>query len=231
MTRSGRAVALVLVAALSGCGGASSTGSGTDEQVVASLPDGEITRFELRHEPAAVGETPASVLERVIDRKLLAAHARGEKVEDDPEYLAALRRTREDLLVAALRRQLTRRLGRPTDPVLRAFADARPWIFAQRQVMVVEDAADLSRHTLDTASLDRAQWLAIEPKLGKIIINGQQFRVISVNAAPVDAVHDRELAVRLWQREQVDRALQDVIGAARSSGSVRYRPGQGPAAH
>ncbi|MFV4641076.1 hypothetical protein ACNJUF_21210, partial [Mycobacterium tuberculosis] len=44
-----------------------------DDQVMASVPDSEITRFELRNEPAAIGELPTSVLERVIDRKLLAA--------------------------------------------------------------------------------------------------------------------------------------------------------------
>lgn len=201
-----------------------------DDQVMASVPDSEITRFELRNEPAAIGELPTSVLERVIDRKLLAARARAEQVEDDPEYLAALRRTREELLVAALRRKLTREVGQTDTDTLRAFAAQRPWMFARRQVLVLEDSAGLARRTLDTAALDPAQWQALAPAGGRIVLNGQSFRIDSVTLAPVDPVHDRDVAVRLWQRDQVERALRGTIEAARRSGAVRYPPGKGPAA-
>lgn len=215
---------------LAGCGRAGSAPEARDDQVMASLPDGAITRFELRNEPAAIGELPTSVLDRVIDRKLLAARARSEQVEDDPEYLAALRRTREELLVAALRRKLARETGQPDAEVLRAFAADRPWMFSKRQILVLEDGAGLARRTLDTAALDSEQWQSLAPHMGRIVMNGQSLRIVSVTLAPVDAVQDRDLAVRLWQREQIERALQGTISAERRSGAVRYPPGAGPAA-
>lgn len=221
---------LAVLALLAGCDREPETKPVPDQQVMASLPDDAITRFELRNEPAAIGELPASVLERVIDRKLLAARARSEHVEDDPEYLAALRRTREELLVAALRRKLAREAGQPDEQALRDFAAEHPWMFARRQMIVIEDGASLARRTIDTAALDRAQWQALTPQNGRIVMNGQSFRIVSVTLAALDAVHDRDLAVRLWQREQVGRALQGTIDAARRSGAVRYRPGLGPAA-
>lgn len=224
-------IALLALAALpGGCDRGPSTPRTPDDQVMASLPDGEVTRFELRNEPAAIGELPSNVIERVIDRKLLAARARADDVEDDPDYLAALRRTREELLVAALRRKLAREAGQPAEQALRAFAAERPWMFARRQVLVLQDGTGLARRTLDTAALDRAQWQSLAPESGRVVLNGQAYRVVSVTPAAVDAVHDRDLAVRLWQREQVERALQGMIEAARRSGAVRYPPGKGPAA-
>ncbi|MFY0010851.1 hypothetical protein ABTP68_19625, partial [Acinetobacter baumannii] len=88
-----------------------------------------------------------------------------------------LRRTREDLLVAALRRKLAREAGQPQDFELRNFAAERPWMFSRRQVLVLEDGAGLARRTLDTAALDRAQWEALVPHAGRIVINGQSLRI------------------------------------------------------
>ncbi|HEY6869875.1 MAG TPA: hypothetical protein VI199_08980 [Novosphingobium sp.] len=218
-----------LLAVLAGCDHKAPAAIG-DDQVMASVPDAEITRFELRNEPAAIGELPTGVLERVIDRKLLAARARSEQVEDDPEYLAALRRTREELLIAALRRKLAREGGQPDEAQLRAFAAEHPWMFARRQVLVLEDGSGLAQRTLDTAALDLAQWQALAPYSGRIVLNGQSFRIASVTLVPVDPVHDREVAVRLWQRDRIERDLQGTIEAARRSGAVRYPPGRGPAA-
>lgn len=161
-------IALLALAALpGGCDRGPSTPRTPDDQVMASLPDGEVTRFELRNEPAAIGELPSNVIERVIDRKLLAARARADDVEDDPDYLAALRRTREELLVAALRRKLAREAGQPAEQALRAFAAERPWMFARRQVLVLQDGTGLARRTLDTAALDRAQWQSLAPNRAK----------------------------------------------------------------
>ena len=222
--RSTACMALVLLAA---CGE-----EAPDRQVVASITGDEVTRRDLGSEPLLAGETQAGLLDRVIDRKLLASAARQSHVEDDPQYLADLRRTREELLVAGLERRLAASHREVSPSALRAYADASPWRFAERRIVTLEPVkpGQGGQRTVDTAMLDRPHWRSLVESADGVLVDGQRYRVVSNVASPL-ATGDLQVVRELWQREQVDRAMSAIVAMARSRGEVHYAPGTGPSTH
>lgn len=129
--------ALVAVSALGGCqkkpGG----------QVVAVVDNDEITQQELRVEAETqvpglpAGPLPdalaANVLQRVIDRNLLAQYARDQGLERGPEYIARRRQLDQTLLATLGMRKLSGTPSTPTAAEVQQFITANPTLFSQRE--------------------------------------------------------------------------------------------------
>lgn len=140
--RAGRiivAVALTLVTT-SGC---SKKPGG---QVVAVVNDEEVTRQELQAEaktaqiPATADKQAAmsSILQRVIDRNLLATYAREQGLDRGPEYVARRRLMEQGLLAEIGLRKLAGAQSDPTPAEVQAFVAANPTLFAQRQQLTLD---------------------------------------------------------------------------------------------
>jgi EpsD family peptidyl-prolyl cis-trans isomerase len=131
----------LLSALLAGCDPAAPAG-----QVVARVNGEEITRRDLQIELKASG-LPADVdlksvqpalLEAIVARKLLAAEARLIGLDRNPDYLAAMRRNREILLLDQYREQVMARGPVPTEAEVARFIAANASRFDNRRLILVD---------------------------------------------------------------------------------------------
>jgi peptidyl-prolyl cis-trans isomerase C len=134
--------ALIAVAALGGCqkkpGG----------QVVAVVDNEDITQQELRVEAETqvpglpAGPLPdalaADVLQRVIDRNLLAQYAHDQGLERGPEYVARRRQLDQTLLATLGMRKLSGTPSTPTPAEVQQFITSNPTLFSQRQRLALD---------------------------------------------------------------------------------------------
>ncbi|MCC6941106.1 MAG: hypothetical protein IT551_05795 [Novosphingobium sp.] len=205
-----------------------------DGQVLAQLDGTEITRRDLAAEPQQAKISTQMLLERIIDRKLLVQAARDQGLDADPEYLAAFRRSREELLVAALRRKIIRTLRKPNDVELVQLVSNRPWAFDKRELIrlspVAGQAAGLPDKTIDTAQLDAAFVDLVSRDNEPVIIDGATYRVIARNAAPLAASAQERLARAIWLEEQINAEMVRLLNEGRSGSAVKYSQGMGPGA-
>lgn len=135
------ALSLVLLAVLpSGCDPGPPEG-----QVIARIDGEEVTRRDLLIELQAstlppgvdVGHYRKALLDAVVARKLLAQAARQEGIDTTPEYLAAIRRDREQWLVQFLRSRDAARLSPATADVA-SHAANRDAAYAGRQLLTID---------------------------------------------------------------------------------------------
>jgi hypothetical protein len=156
---------------LAGCGG------GEPEGQVAARVDGiEITEREVAGEAAAIGADVhepgerARVIDRLIDRKLLARAARSALVDRTPAAQIDVRRARED----ALARTYAQRIGAqapPPDPaVIDRFIQANPHLYAARVTYVVD------RLTVPQASARLIEGLGAEAAAAALDRRGIPYR-------------------------------------------------------
>lgn len=132
--------ALIALTMMSGCDRAA-TG-----QSVAVVNGEEISRGELNAEVqrANVGEGPqadqvrAQLLQRVIDRRLLAQKAVEDGVERTPEYVVNERLAREQLLIDLLSRRVAESIPAPTPEQLSRFMAENPAMFAERATLTLD---------------------------------------------------------------------------------------------
>lgn len=132
------AVAVSAVAALLVLGGCSKKPGG---QVIAVVGNEEITQQELRAEaltaaPGTAQDFEAAapgLLQRVIERNLLAEYARDQGLDRGPEYVARRRQLEQTLLASLAARKIAGTPKPPSDADVRKFmAEASTW-FAGRQ--------------------------------------------------------------------------------------------------
>lgn len=140
------AVALSAVAALLVLGGCAKKPGG---QVVAVVGNEEITQQELRAEaltaaPGASEDFEAAapgLLQRVIERNLLAEYARDQGLDRGPEYVARRRQLEQTLLASLAARKIAGSPKPPTDAEVRKFmADASTW-FAARERLTLDQVS------------------------------------------------------------------------------------------
>ncbi|RYX81306.1 hypothetical protein EON83_24645 [bacterium] len=133
-------VSLAMVAGLAGChkqpGG----------QVVAVVNDEEVTQQELTTEAQAAQLTgggkdkpaAADLLQRVIDRNLLADYARAEGLDRGPEFVARRRQLEQSLLADVAARKLAGAPGAPTQAEIKNYIASHPLAFAERQNLALD---------------------------------------------------------------------------------------------
>ena len=140
------AVALAAMAALLVLSGCSKKPGG---QVVAVVGNEEITQQELRAEALTAAPGTAedfeaaapALLQRVIERNLLAEYARDQGLDRGPEYVARRRQLEQTLLASLAARKIAGSPKPPTDPEVRKFmTDASTW-FAGRQRLTLDQVS------------------------------------------------------------------------------------------
>lgn len=115
-------------------------------QVVAVVNSEEITQQELRAEAEAAGVPPGqdfqsfapAVLNRVVERNLLADYARDQGLDRGPEYVARRRQIEQSLLATLALRKLAGSETTPTPAEVQAFIARNPSMFAQRERLTLD---------------------------------------------------------------------------------------------
>jgi len=111
-------------------------------QTVAVVNGEEITAAELNAEIAGANlpsdadkqQARARILQGLIDRRLMAQHARAEGLDKSPEYLNRHRRMTEDLLINMLATRQINTAQLPSPDEINRFAASRPNMFAKREI-------------------------------------------------------------------------------------------------
>jgi EpsD family peptidyl-prolyl cis-trans isomerase len=130
-------VPVVLVAsalALSACG------KKPEGQIVAVVNGEEVSLSDLNQEMRGANIPEGadrkliqrSMLQRVIDRRLLAQAAKEQGIDRDPEYIAMQRRASQDLLIQMYSRKAASGIKVPDAAALDKFMAENPAMFAQR---------------------------------------------------------------------------------------------------
>jgi EpsD family peptidyl-prolyl cis-trans isomerase len=131
------AVALLL---LSGCQ------RKAEGQTVAVVNGDEITIPELNFalEQAKVPDSAdkesvrSQMLEKLIDRRLIAEEARKEDIDKSPEFINRQRQATEELLISMLASRRMKTQPLPSDRDVTAFIDGNPQMFAKRETWTVD---------------------------------------------------------------------------------------------
>lgn len=115
-------------------------------QVVAVVGSEEVTQPELRAEADAAG-VPAgteaqsyapAMLDRVIQRNLLADYARDQNLDRGPEYVARRRQLEQSLLANLALKKIAGALPAPTPGEVQAFISANPALFGSRAKIALD---------------------------------------------------------------------------------------------
>lgn len=130
-------------ALLAGCGGH----DGGATQVAAKVNGQELTvhqiNFVLQQNPqmaAAVGsEAPRQVLERLIDQELTLQQAQAQKLDRDPNVVAAIEAAKRDILSRAYMDRQLERVPAPAPQEVKAYFESKPELFAQRQIYTLTE--------------------------------------------------------------------------------------------
>lgn len=116
-------------------------------QVVAVVNNDDVTVQELNAEaqaaqlPAASAndkQAVAALLQRVIDRNLLADYARREGLDRGPDYVARKRQMDQALLADLAVRKLSGGSANPSSAEVSAYIAANPLLFAERQKLALD---------------------------------------------------------------------------------------------
>lgn len=115
-------------------------------QVVAVVNDEEVTQQELNREIALLNipkdrlppDAGAAMLERLVDRNLLADYAREQKLDRSPDFIAARRRMEQALLADMALRKLVPAPAPPTPTEITRFIEANPTLFGEREKLLVD---------------------------------------------------------------------------------------------
>ncbi len=170
MTNSTRLTLLASSAAalltLAGCDKGAKTPEG---QVVATVDGKEVTIHELNAELAMVpdrgGDTPRKlvesvVLQRVIERKMLAAEAEKLGLEKNPQFLLARKRTEEGLLVQALQSDIQQKVPATTREAAQKYVAENPQVFGDRKIFSLDQITFLRPANIDQLPLRDAKTMA-----------------------------------------------------------------------
>lgn len=200
-----RRLVLPFTLALAACGAKQPEG-----QVVGAVNGEEITRRDIVAEWEADGssadvDAQAStrlLLQKLVDRKLLAAEARRLSVEQSPEYLSAERRMREQLLLDGLASRISQDWAPPTIGEVDAFIRSNPQIFKDRKLLLVDRIS-----VIDPAAATRIRQFsmsdndAVASELDRLAVTYERRAVVldtGTMSADEAAQRERTHAVRRW---------------------------------
>ncbi len=144
--RSRGARRFMMVATLAGAALLSACNKKVGGQVVAVVNDEEITQQELRAEAEAaniqvgqdIRKVGPGILQRVVERNLLADYAREQGLDRGPEYIARRRQLEQTLLASLAMRKIVGTPAKPTQEEVTRFINSQPTIFGQRQRLTLD---------------------------------------------------------------------------------------------
>lgn len=217
----------VLLAVLLATGGCNKQATG---QSVAVVNGEEISESEINEELTAAN-VPESVdkkqvlpqlLQRIVERRLVAQKAKEDGIDRSPEYLSRQRRLDENLLIGLYTQRQAESIKPPTPAEIQAFISANPTLFQQRQIFILdqlsfERPADMTLlqqlkndHSLDavaatltrlgisfTKGNGRVDSATLPPQVAGQIVNlppGEPFVVPSGNNIIVNVITGRQPA-------------------------------------
>lgn len=133
-----RALALSGAALLAGC----SSHEGGSTQVAAKVNDKELTvhqvNFLLQQNPqlaaAAGNDASRQVLERLIDQEVTLQQALEQKLDRDPNVVAAIEAAKRDIIARAYVDRIVAKLPAAGPQDVKAYFDSKPELFSQRQI-------------------------------------------------------------------------------------------------
>lgn len=136
----GLAAGLAMAALLAGCSKA------PGGQVVAVVNNQDITQQELQAQAVAEGipsntnfkAVAPGILERVIQRNLLADYARDQGLDRSPAFVARRRLMEQTMLASMALEKLAGQQPAPTPAQINAYINANPTLFAKREELVLE---------------------------------------------------------------------------------------------
>lgn len=143
MRRFGLVATVALGIAIAGCS------KKPTDQVVAIVNDEEISLPELNAELAQAQVPPnvdkkvaqQQLLQRLVDRRLLAQAAKESGLDRDPTFIVEQRRVNESLLVEKLAKRTNDSIPVPTAAEVDKFMTSNPSLFAGRQIFGVDQIA------------------------------------------------------------------------------------------
>lgn len=156
-------IACIGILSIQGCSG---TPTG---QVVAVVNGEEITQQELNAELAEMGQVPAGdkqlirqqMLQRIIERRLLAQVAKEEELDRDPLYIIRERRLNEELLVQMYGAKTADTVRVPNSAAVQKYIRDNPGKFNQRTAYLVDQVTfDLPRDPKILKALEADKTLA-----------------------------------------------------------------------
>jgi EpsD family peptidyl-prolyl cis-trans isomerase len=140
--------------ALTACGNANDPAAkkATPSQVAVKVNQDEITVHQVNAQLVRSGATAAEqraaakrqIVDGLIDQQLLVQQAKEQRLDRDPEVLAALESARHSLLAQAYLQRRVAASARPSEEDVRKYYLDHPAMFAERRVYrIVELATDL----------------------------------------------------------------------------------------
>lgn len=161
--RGGAGVLLAVLLATSGCN-KQATG-----QSVAVVNGEEVSQSELNDELSAANvpesadkkQVMPALLQRIVDRRLIAQKATADGLDRSPEYLSRQRRLNENLLIGLYTEKQADAIKPPTPAEIDTFMTQHPNMFQQRAILLLDQVvfnppADLTllQQLKDDHSLD-----------------------------------------------------------------------------
>jgi EpsD family peptidyl-prolyl cis-trans isomerase len=115
-------------------------------QTVAVVNGDEITipelNFALQHarvpDSADKNAVRSQLLQKLIDRRLVAEQAQKDGIDKSPEFLNRQRQATEELLISMLASRRMNSQPLPSDREVSAFIESNPQMFAQREIWTVD---------------------------------------------------------------------------------------------
>jgi hypothetical protein len=211
-------------------------------QVLVSVGGEAITKRDLQGEYAAAaqlgvpGDTPGPALERLVQRTLLLRAARDAELDLTPEYLAAIRRARGDILIGMFNERIAAQLPPPSAAEVQAFIAARPWMFGAREIVTLAAAgkqpAPADGTQVDTAQLSAGEAKALLASGDRPVLLGGTTGLVTAQArepAPLVGAAAERVAAAIIRRERQAAQLEKIVARERHAVPIRYRQGFGPA--
>lgn len=210
-------------------------------QIVARVDGVDVTQREVNEELRASASlrnqsdqrARRAAGERVINRKILAREALSRSLDLDGRYHFARRRSDDELLLQALRRNIRTQIEGPEPEAVREEILARPWAYERRMSVVLRepDGEEGARQiSIDTASVadELASQLLARKVSQTISIDDQAWKVVAMTPVVWGDGEILAFARDSLTRRMIDDELEKLISDYRQSGKVIYRPGEGP---
>lgn len=223
-------VAFALLASLQGCHERVPEG-----QVLVVLGETDVTMRELQQVAAGRAVTPASqaaLLETLVSRKILAMEAERRGLEASGDFHFALRQAREELLVDALRQDLSGEITADLDAAVEAEIADRPWRYRERfQAALARQDKSSEVIIVDSLGFDEQPPRSLlDARVGDtLIIEGISWRLLNVRGMSSSSEEQRRLALQLVRQNEVEARIEDLIADYRQRGRIRYQKGWGAA--
>jgi len=202
-------------------------------QVVATLPNAEITVRELEHEKRLSGQiTDQVALESLIYRKVLAQEAAALRLDIEEDFHFELRRTREDLLVKMLKKRIAEQIPPMLENEVWIEINRQPWRYKDRLRLYLTRNDENGERTVfwvDTADYKQElpeEVYTVEP--GDVLtLEGQDWNVHLKEALVASPEEMMQAARDDIRAQQVADEIDLIIKNYRQTGQTVYKEGYG----